>query len=107
MLTLTESAQKAVSRFVEGAEQPVAGLRIAVTGGGCSGMQYGMNLEPEPKSDDVVIEAGEVKVFVDPLSVPMLAGVTVDFLDTMDGGGFKFENPNASNSCGCGKSFAS
>ena len=106
MLTLTESAQNAVSRFIKTAGEPVAGLRIAVTGGGCSGMSYGMNLEPKSKNSDTVIEFGDIKVFVDPLSVPLLAGVTVDFQDSMEGSGFTFENPNATNSCGCGKSFS-
>ncbi len=106
MLTLTPSAQAAVSRFIRGAEEPVAGLLIAVTGGGCSGMQYGMNLEAEAKTSDVVMEFDDVTVLVDPLSAPLLAGVTVDFHDGMEGTGFRFENPNATNSCGCGKSFS-
>jgi iron-sulfur cluster assembly accessory protein len=106
MLTLTANAQTAVGRFLRTAESPVRGLRIAVTGGGCSGMQYGMSLEAEPRGDDVVLEVGHFKVFVDPLSAPLLAGVTVDFLDGMEGSGFKFENPNAAASCGCGKSFS-
>ncbi|MEA3274157.1 MAG: iron-sulfur cluster assembly accessory protein [Pseudomonadota bacterium] len=88
------------------AQHPVGGLRISVTGGGCSGMQYGMALEPAAKSNDVVVEVDDIKVFVDPLSAGLLAGVTVDFLDGMEGSGFKFENPNATNSCGCGKSFS-
>jgi iron-sulfur cluster assembly accessory protein len=106
MLTLTPSAQKAVTRFIKGAEEPVAGLRISVTGGGCSGMQYGMSLEEQARMDDTILDLGEVKVFVDPFSAPMLAGVTVDFEDSMEGSGFKFTNPNASASCGCGKSFS-
>lgn len=106
MLTLTPSAQKAVSRFIKGAEDPIAGLRISVTGGGCSGMQYGMSLEEQARSDDVIVEIDGLTVFVDPLSAPMLAGVTVDFQDGMDGSGFRFTNPNASASCGCGKSFS-
>ncbi|MET0015495.1 MAG: iron-sulfur cluster assembly accessory protein [Sedimenticola sp.] len=106
MLILTENAQKAVSRFIKGSETPVAGLRISVTGGGCSGMQYGMSLEEGAKDDDTVVEIGELKIFVDPASAPMLDGITVDFLDTMEGSGFKFENPNATASCGCGKSFS-
>lgn len=105
MLTLTESAQKAISRFLTGAETPVEGLRISVTGGGCSGMQYGMALEPTAGSDDIVLEVGNLNIFVDPASAPMLRGVTVDFLESMDGSGFKFENPNATASCGCGNSF--
>lgn len=106
MLTLTEKAQHAVDRFIRGANEPVAGLRISVTGGGCSGMQYGMSLEQQSRQDDVVLQFGEVRVFVDPLSAPLLTGVTVDFLDNIDGSGFKFENPNAAASCGCGQSFS-
>lgn len=106
MITLTENAQKAISRFIKGAESPVEGLRISVTGGGCSGMQYGMALEEAAKTDDTVVEVGSLKIFIDPLSAPMLNGVTVDFLDSMEGSGFKFENPNASASCGCGNSFS-
>lgn len=105
MLTLTENAQKAISRFIQGAETPVSGLRISVTGGGCSGMQYGMALEEESKSDDEIIDMDGLKVFVDPSSAPLLDGVTVDFHDGMEGSGFKFENPNAKASCGCGNSF--
>ncbi len=106
MLTLTDNAKAAVSRFIRGAEEPATGLRISVTGGGCSGMQYGMALEAEAKDSDIVVECGDVKVFVDSFSAKLLAGTTVDFLDGMEGSGFKFENPNATNSCGCGKSFS-
>jgi iron-sulfur cluster assembly protein len=84
MLTLTDNAQKAISRFIHNSEAEVEGLRVSVSGGGCSGF----------------------KVFVDPMSAPMLEGVTLDFLDSMEGSGFKFENPNATQSCGCGKSFS-
>ncbi|MEJ2466926.1 MAG: iron-sulfur cluster assembly accessory protein [Candidatus Thiodiazotropha sp.] len=106
MITLTEKAQKAISRFIKGAETPVEGLRISVTGGGCSGMQYGLELEETAKGDDTVVEVGSLKIFIDPYSAPLLKGVTVDFLDSMEGSGFKFENPNASASCGCGNSFS-
>ncbi len=106
MLNLTESAQAAVGKFIESAEEPVSGLRVSVTGGGCSGFQYGMALETEAKEDDTVVECGTVKVFVDPQSAPLLSGVTIDFLDGLEGSGFKFENPNATNSCGCGSSFS-
>ncbi|MBT2971161.1 MAG: iron-sulfur cluster assembly accessory protein [gamma proteobacterium symbiont of Ctena orbiculata] len=105
MITLTERAQQAISRFIKGAESPVQGLRISVTGGGCSGMQYGLALEESPNKDDTIIEVDGLKLFVDPHSAPMLNGVTVDFLDSMEGSGFKFENPNATASCGCGNSF--
>ena len=106
MLNLTESAQAAVNRFVTGAEEPVSGLRIAVTGGGCSGMQYSMALEKESSGDDTIVECGDIQVFIDPQSLPLLQDVTVDFLDTMEGSGFKFVNPNATNTCGCGSSFS-
>lgn len=106
MLTLTESAQNAIHRFIKGADTPVAGLRIAVTGGGCSGLQYAMDLIESADPEDVSIACGPVTVFVEPLSAPLLKGVTIDFVDGINGSGFKFENPNASNSCGCGNSFA-
>jgi iron-sulfur cluster assembly accessory protein len=106
MITLTQNAQTAISRFIKGAETPVQGLRISVTGGGCSGMQYGLALEEAPNKDDTIIEVEGVRLFVDPYSAPMLNGVTVDFLDSMEGSGFKFDNPNATASCGCGNSFS-
>ena len=106
MLTLTPGAVKAVKRFIQGSADPMLGLRIAVTGGGCSGLQYGMRLEPAANAEDTVVEFEGVSIIVDPQSVNMLTGVTVDFVDSMEGSGFKFENPNASNSCGCGKSFS-
>ena len=106
MLTLTENAQAAVGRFIRGSEEPATGLRISVSGGGCAGMQYGMALEAEPKANDIVLEFGVVKVFVDRMSAQLLAGTTVDFLDGVDGSGFKIDNPNATSSCGCGKSFS-
>jgi iron-sulfur cluster assembly accessory protein len=106
MITLTDNAQKAISRFIKGAETPVEGLRISVTGGGCSGMQYGLALEESSKGDDTIVEVGSLRIFIDPYSAPLLKGVTVDFLDGMEGSGFKFENPNASASCGCGNSFS-
>jgi iron-sulfur cluster assembly accessory protein len=106
MLTLTESAQQAVSRFISGAEETVTGLRIGVAGGGCSGFQYTMALEKDSAEEDTVLEFGDVRVFVDAQSAPLLEGVRVDFLDGLEGSGFKFENPNAKNSCGCGSSFS-
>jgi iron-sulfur cluster assembly accessory protein len=106
MITLTESAVKAVNRFIAGAETPAAGLRIQVTGGGCSGLQYGMKLEAEAEPTDTVVEYGAVKVFVDPESFAKIDGIVVDFVDSLEGSGFKFSNPNATKSCACGSSFA-
>ena len=106
MITLTESAIRAVSRFIQGSDSPEGGLRIQVTGGGCSGMQYGMQLEAAPDAADTVVDCGAVKLYVDPQSAPLLTGVTVDFVESIEGSGFKFENPNAKASCGCGHSFS-
>ncbi len=106
MITLTDSAITAVSRFIDGSDKPTAGLRIEVTDGGCSGLQYGMKLEQEQSENDTVIEYGDMKVFVDAESFPMLDGMTVDFLDSLEGSGFKFTNPNAAKSCACGTSFS-
>jgi iron-sulfur cluster assembly protein len=106
MITLTPTAQTAVERFIKGAAGPVAGLRIAISGGGCSGFQYGMSLEEKAAEDDVVVELGSIKLLVDPFSAPLLSGVTVDFVESLQGSGFKFVNPNASSSCACGSSFS-
>jgi iron-sulfur cluster assembly protein len=105
MITLTESAVKAVGRFIAGSGKPDSGLRIEVTDGGCSGLSYGLRLEEKETPDDTVIDCGEVKVFVDPLSLPMLDGMSIDFVDSLEGSGFKFTNPNAVKSCACGSSF--
>jgi len=106
MITLTENAIEAVDRFIQGADQEISGLRISVSGGGCSGFQYGLSLEESATSRDEVLEFGVVKVFVDPESATILNGVIVDFVDGLEGAGFKFENPNATASCGCGNSFS-
>jgi len=105
VITLTEKAINAVGRFIANSETPSAGLRIEVTDGGCSGYQYGLKLEAQHTQEDTVIDCGEVKVFVDPNSLPMLDGMSIDFLDSLDGSGFKFTNPNAAKSCACGSSF--
>jgi len=106
MITMTPNAISAVEKFIKGSAIPVAGLRIAIAGGGCSGFQYGLSLEEISNEDDTVLEYGAVTVLVDPLSAPLLEGVTVDFVDSLTGSGFKFENPNASASCACGSSFS-
>ena len=106
MINLTPKAAAAVDKFIKGSATPVAGLRIAISGGGCSGFQYGMKLEEARAEDDLVVEIGGVTLLVDPFSAPLLSGVTVDFVDSLTGSGFKFENPNASASCACGSSFS-
>jgi iron-sulfur cluster assembly protein len=81
------------------------GLRIAVVGGGCSGFQYQMTLDKEPRVDDKIIDMEGLKVYVDTRSLLYLDGTKVDYVDGLNGSGFKFDNPNAKASCGCGESF--
>jgi len=82
------------------------GIRIGVVGGGCSGFQYSMDFENAEKDGDTVYEHEGVKLFVDPMSSMYLQGVTVDYVVGLQGAGFKFVNPNARNTCGCGQSFS-
>ncbi|HUI25349.1 MAG TPA: iron-sulfur cluster insertion protein ErpA [Candidatus Kryptonia bacterium] len=82
------------------------GLRVGVVGGGCSGFQYSLNFDNQIKPDDQVIEQNGVRVFVDEMSVQYLAGITIDYVSGLHGAGFKFLNPNASRTCGCGSSFS-
>ena len=81
------------------------GLRVFVSGGGCSGMQYGMAIEKEPSEFDTVVEQDGIRVYVDPTSMMYLSGATIDYVDNLMGGGFRIENPNAVSACGCGHSF--
>ncbi|HZV55484.1 MAG TPA: iron-sulfur cluster assembly accessory protein [Rhodocyclaceae bacterium] len=106
MIQLTPSAEKAIKRFIKFSETPVAGLRVSVAGGGCSGYQYGVRLVATAGADDTTIEVGGIRMFVDPVTRPLVNGLTIDFIDTMTESGFKFDNPNAKAACGCGKSFS-
>ncbi|GAB6051993.1 iron-sulfur cluster assembly accessory protein [Magnetospira thiophila] len=107
MLTLTDSAQAAVSRFMEAGQKSYKGLRIGVTASGCSGNTYAMALEETATEDDILIECGAVTLILDPESAPLLSGMVVDFVESVEGRGFTFDNPNAASTCGCGKSFSS
>lgn len=105
MITLTDSAKDAVKSALGRAEAASGGLRIQVEAGGCAGYKYMMGLVGAPEPDDAVISFDDVAVYIDPTSQPLLAGTTVDFVVALEGSGFTFENPNAENSCSCGKSF--
>ena len=105
MLQLTESAQAALSQVIAGSGKPIAGLRIEVSSGGCSGFQYALSLEETVPEGDTIVETGGLSVFIHPDSVALLNGVTIDFTESVEGAGFVFDNPNAKSSCGCGKSF--
>ena len=99
---------KAVTKVKEimGQQNPVpSGLRVGVVGGGCSGFSYSMSFENSPGIMDKVFDMDGLKVYVDATSVTYLNGCIVDYLETIEGAGFKFENPNVKSTCGCGSSF--
>jgi iron-sulfur cluster assembly accessory protein len=104
-VNLTDTAVNTIKNLLVQKDVPTHGLRVFVSGGGCSGMQYGMALEAEARPYDHVIEKEGVKVFVDPTSMMYLSNATIDYEDSIMGGGFKIDNPNAVSSCGCGSSF--
>ena len=106
MVTLTRTATEKVQDFIQehGVEGPV-GLRVAVLPGGCSGFQYGLNIEDAPEDDDEILDVSGVKLFVDPFSAQYLEGVEIDYVSSMMGQGFTFRNPSATGGCGCGSSF--
>ncbi len=105
---LTEKAVETVKGFME--QENVAadtgGLRVSVLPGGCSGFQYGLNIEERALEDDLVFEQNGLRIFVDEFSAQYLQGTTVDYVSTMMESGFTFENPNATGGCGCGSSFS-
>ena len=102
MMTMTDTAVAKVQDFIEehGVEGD-AGLRVAVLPGGCSGFQYGLNVEDAPEEEDEVVDIRGVKVFVDPFSAQYLDGVEIDYVTSFMGQGFTFKNPSASGGCGC------
>jgi len=106
-ISITPTAVTTVQKFIEDQSEDAqaAGLRVAVLPGGCSGFQYGLNIEETPAEDDEVLELEGLRVFVDPFSAQYLEGVEIDYVTTMMGSGFTFRNPNATGGCGCGSSF--
>lgn len=107
LIQLTDAALSKVESFIEehGAARE-AGLRVAVLPGGCSGFQYGLNIEDSPEEDDEVLDLPSgIRVFVDPFSAQYLEGVEIDYVTSMMGQGFTFNNPVATGGCGCGSSF--
>jgi len=102
---ITGAAAQMVRNLLVQKEVPDYGLRVFVSGGGCSGLQYGMALEKEARSYDHVIETSGVKLYVDPTSMMYLNEATIDYEDNLMGGGFRIDNPNAVSACGCGHSF--
>jgi len=104
-VTLTETAIAKVKEIMAQQNPVPAGLRVGVTGGGCSGFQYSMQFENGAGMMDKTFDFDGLKVFVDATSLMYLKGVNVDYIETLEGAGFKFDNPNAKSTCGCEKSF--
>ena len=107
-IVVTPVAVTEVLRFMEAEGVPVekGGLRVSVQPGGCSGFKYGLLIEDQAADDDLIVEQGEFKVFVDPFSAQYISGVIIDYTSSMQGSGFTFKNPKATGGCGCGSSFS-
>jgi iron-sulfur cluster assembly protein len=105
LVKLTPSAAEKVTALLTKQGRPNGVLRVAVVGGGCSGLQYKMDLQDAPANRDILVESGGVRVVVDPKSALYVTGSELDYLDALDGG-FKVRNPNAATTCSCGESFS-
>ncbi len=106
MVTLTDTAVSKVKEILQSQEPQPTGLRIAVVGGGCSGFSYSMAFENTPNMLDKTYQYDGLKIFIDQASLLYLDGAQVDYVETLEGSGFKFENPNVKSTCGCGSSFS-
>ena len=106
MVQLTETAVTKVREILDTQEPKPAGLRLAVVGGGCSGFSYSMAFENSPTMLDKTYSYDGLKVFIDQASLLYLDGAEVDYVETLEGSGFKFNNPNVKSTCGCGSSFS-
>ncbi len=106
MIQLTPRAVEKVKEILDTQDPKPSGLRIAVVGGGCSGFNYSMAFETDPGMLDKTYTFDGLKVFVDQASMLYLDGASVDYVETLEGSGFKFENPNVRSTCGCGSSFS-
>jgi len=105
-ISITEKAASKVKHFASQENQGDPGIRVAVKGGGCSGLMYDLSIINDPREDDKIIEEHGVKIFVDKKSYVFLAGTVLDFSDGLNGKGFTFLNPQAKSTCGCGVSFS-
>jgi iron-sulfur cluster assembly accessory protein len=106
LIKVTSSAAQKVSSLLQKQNRPQGVLRVAVVGGGCSGLQYKMDLQDAPASRDILVESSGIRVVVDPKSALYVTGSELDYLDALQDGGFKVKNPNAATSCSCGESFS-
>ena len=105
LIKITSSAARRVTTLLQKQGRPGGVLRVSVVGGGCSGLQYKMDLQDSPANRDFLVESAGVRVVVDPKSALYVTGSELDYLDTLQGG-FKVKNPNAATSCSCGESFS-
>jgi len=103
---LTEGAARRVTELKRQENVPDAFLRLAVSGGGCSGFQYGFSFDAQRQPDDLVFERDGVQLVIDAVSLELVKGAEIDFVEDLMGASFQVRNPNAESSCGCGKSFA-
>ena len=106
LVKVTASAAKKVSTLLTKQGRPQGVLRVAVVGGGCSGLQYKMDLQDAPANRDILVESSGIRVVVDPKSALYVTGSELDYVDALQDGGFKVKNPNAATSCSCGESFS-
>jgi len=106
LIRITPSAAQKVSTLLNKQGRPTGVLRVAVVGGGCSGLQYKMDLQDGPANRDILVESSGVRVVVDPKSALYVTGSELDYVEALQGGGFKVKNPNAASSCSCGESFS-
>ncbi len=106
MIKLTKNASNKVKQIMEGKDSKPLGLQAGVKGGGCSGFSYYLDFVYEKKEKDREIESEGVTIYVDPKSFLYLMGTEIDYVDSLNGAGFKFINPNAKRTCGCGESFS-
>jgi len=106
VLALTDVAVEKVKEVMSREGLKNGGLRVSIVGGGCSGFQYNLGLDETPREDDTIIEQDGVRLFLDPISQQYVYGTTIDYVNGLHGAGFKFVNPNAARTCGCGSSFS-
>jgi iron-sulfur cluster assembly accessory protein len=106
LIKVTASAARKVSTLLTKQGRPNGVLRVAVVGGGCSGLQYKMDLQDQPANRDIMVESAGIKIVVDPKSALYVTGSELDYVDALQEGGFKVKNPNAAASCSCGESFS-
>jgi iron-sulfur cluster assembly protein len=106
LIKLSQSAARKVGSLLTKQGRPSGVLRVAVIGGGCSGLQYKMDLQDAPANRDILVESSGIRVVVDPKSALYVTGSELDYTEALQGGGFKVTNPNAATTCSCGESFS-